>query len=49
MKRAHRKTHILIWFLLAPAIVLGSLAAIMARPGEPVNDSLPVELVGEAD
>ncbi|MEO0466039.1 MAG: hypothetical protein AAF216_05815 [Pseudomonadota bacterium] len=49
MKRAHRRNHILIWFLLAPALVLGLLAAIMVRPAEPVNDVLPVELIGEAD
>lgn len=49
MKRAHRKTHFLIWVLLGPAITIGLLAAIMSRPGEPVNDALPVELIGEAD
>lgn len=49
MKRAHRRNHVLIWIILGPVLVLGLLAAIMARPGDPVNDSLPVELIGEAD
>ena len=49
MKRAHRRNHLLIWVLLGPAITIGLLAAIMARPGEPVNDALPAELIGEAD
>ena len=48
MKRAHRRSHLLIWALLAP-IIFGLFAfAIMDRPDAPMNDSVPDALIEEA-
>lgn len=48
MKRAHRKSHFLIWAVLAPVIFCITLLAVMHRPAEPVNDALPNALTEEA-
>lgn len=48
MKRAHRKTHLLIWILLAPIMVAALLLAVMHRPADPVNEALPDLLIEEA-
>lgn len=49
MKRSHRTMHRLVWLLLAPALAAIIVIALQARPGEPVNDALPAELLLEAN
>lgn len=45
MKRAHRKSHFWIWVVLAP-VIFGTLAlAVLQRPAEPINESLPDVIV----
>jgi len=47
MKRAHRRSHLLIWAVLGPAM-LGLLAfAISFRPDAPTNETLPDLLIEE--
>ena len=47
MKRAHRRSHLLIWALLGPAM-LGLLAfSISFRPEAPTNETLPEVLIEE--
>ncbi|MEM6850833.1 MAG: hypothetical protein AAF527_03870 [Pseudomonadota bacterium] len=41
MRRAHRKAHLLLWLLIAPATALGLVAALSARRPEPVETYLP--------
>ncbi|MEE9380014.1 MAG: hypothetical protein V3V03_01285 [Hyphomonadaceae bacterium] len=47
MKRAHRRTHLLIWLVLGPAMAAILWLAISLRPAAPVNDDLPVSLIEE--
>ena len=47
MKRAHRKTHLLLWLFLAPVMIGVLLRAVLHRPDAPVNDTLP-DIVIEA-
>jgi hypothetical protein len=47
MKRAHRRTHLLIWLILGPAMIAALLLAVRYRPDAPVNNTLP-ETVLEA-
>ncbi|MEM9937792.1 MAG: hypothetical protein AAFZ91_05680 [Pseudomonadota bacterium] len=46
MKRAYRKTHVLMWLILAPLMIATLVIAIMVRPDEPTNDRLPNSLLG---
>ncbi|MDJ0922469.1 MAG: hypothetical protein QNI84_15180 [Henriciella sp.] len=48
MKRAHRKTHLVMWLVLGPVMIATLLIAVMYRPAEPVNDELPTVLLEEA-
>ena len=48
MKRAHRKSHFVMWAVLAPIIFCITLLAVLHRPAEPVNDTLPQSLTEEA-
>ncbi|MEM6535371.1 MAG: hypothetical protein AAF613_07000 [Pseudomonadota bacterium] len=48
MKRAHRKMHLVLWLLLAPAVFAIVMLAVMYRPADPVNDLLPDLLIEEA-
>jgi len=48
MKRAHRKTHLLLWLVLGPAIFAIIALAVMQRPATPLNDALPDSLTQEA-
>jgi hypothetical protein len=47
MKRTHRKTHLIVWILLAPVIISTLLLAVLHRPAEPVNEALPDVLLEE--
>lgn len=44
MIRAQRRTHLLVWMLLAPLLALLLVLAVSLRPAEPVADSLPPPL-----
>jgi len=48
MKRAHRKSHFIIWVVLTPIILSMIALAVLNRPDAPVNDSLPDALIEEA-
>ena len=48
MKRAHRKTHLILWLILGPAIFAIITLAVLQRPATPVNDTLPGPLIEEA-
>ena len=42
MRRAHRKAHVALWLLIAPALAAVLVMALgSARLAEPVNDRLP--------
>ncbi|MBT8473636.1 MAG: hypothetical protein HKP25_05215 [Marinicaulis sp.] len=43
MKRPHRRTHFLIWVLLAPIIAVASVFGWMQRPGTPYSE-LPASI-----
>ena len=45
MKRAHRRTHLILWLILGPVMVITLLLAVMHRPADPINDSLPSALI----
>ena len=47
MKRAHRRNHLIIWILLVPILLAILYLSLTLRPGEPVNEELPAELVEE--
>lgn len=47
MRRAHRRVHVLVWLILAPAVAFGVYAAIAQRPGEPLTD-LPDAIAEDA-
>lgn len=47
MKRAHRKSHLLIWLILAPVLIGTLLVAVNVRPAPPLNDALPPVLLQE--
>lgn len=47
MKRAHRKTHLFVWLLLAPSLFAIVWLAVMYRPADPVNELLPELLIEE--
>lgn len=49
MKRAHRKTHLLMWIILGPVMIALVLLAVMHRPAEPTNETLPTVLLEEAE
>ena len=38
MKRPHRRTHLIIWLVLAPVTIAAGLYAWMQRPGAPYSD-----------
>ena len=41
MRRAHRKVHVLMWVLIAPALAVVLYLALSNRQTTPVNDALP--------
>ncbi len=47
MKRAHRKTHLMIWLFLAPVMIGVLFRAVLHRPNTPVNDTLPDIVIEE--
>lgn len=47
MKEAHRRAHVVIWLVLAPALALGLALALLSRPSEPQNAELPDVLTAE--
>jgi len=47
MKRAHRKTHLLLWIILGPVIFAIIALAVLQRPAAPMNDALPDTLIQE--
>ncbi|MEL6448162.1 MAG: hypothetical protein AAFQ62_09490 [Pseudomonadota bacterium] len=47
MRRAHRKAHVALWLLIAPALVAVLYLALSARQSVPVNDALPEVLQTE--
>jgi len=48
MKRAHRSLHRLIW-LIMPLLLAGIIVlALIVRPADPVQDTLPEALLEEA-
>lgn len=47
MRRAHRRAHLLVWLLLAPAVAFGLFAAIARRPVASASD-LPASIAEEA-
>ena len=47
MKRIHRRSHFIIWLILAPVLIGIIALATSQRPGEPVNDTLPPALLQE--
>ncbi len=48
MRRAHRKAHVALWLLIAPALVVVLYLALSARQSVPVNESLPEALQTES-
>ena len=48
MKRAQRRFHFAIWAILGPIMFWILLLAILNRPTEPVNETLPALLIEEA-
>ena len=48
MKRAHRKSHLLLWLILGPVMFATIVLAVLNRPAAPVNDALPEALIEEA-
>ena len=48
MRRAHRKAHIAMWLIIAPALAVVLFLALSQRQAEPVNASLPEALQTEA-
>ena len=49
MKRAHRRSHILLWLILGPVMFATIVLAVLNRPAAPVNDALPDALTAEAN
>ncbi|MEM7329001.1 MAG: hypothetical protein AAF437_09695 [Pseudomonadota bacterium] len=45
MKRAHRKSHLLLWLLLGPLMFAIIALAVLNRPAAPINDALPDTLI----
>lgn len=48
MRRAHRKTHLILWLFLSPIILGVLIRAVLHRPAAPVNDTLPDIVIEEA-
>lgn len=48
MKRAHRRSHLIIWTILGPVMFAIIILAVFARLDEPVNDVVPGVLFEEA-
>ena len=48
MKRAHRSLHAAIWLILPLVLAAIIAAALMVRPAEPVQETLPEALLEEA-
>ena len=48
MKRAHKRSHLILWIVLGPSIAAVLLLAVLNRPAEPVNETLPAALIEEA-
>lgn len=48
MRRAHRRVHIAMWLIIAPALAVVLFLALSQRQAEPVNDALPEALRTEA-
>ena len=48
MRRAHRRTHLVLWLILGPIIAAILYLAIEQRPPAPVNEALPANLTVEA-
>lgn len=42
MTRAQKRLHLLVWPLMGPLLASILLAAVLLRPGVPINESLPV-------
>lgn len=47
MKRAHRRVHLLIWLLVAPAAAAGLAFALRNLPAEPQADIPAAAITGE--
>lgn len=47
MKSIHRKTHIVLWLILGPVMVVTLVLAVMHRPADPINTILPDALLEE--
>jgi len=47
MKRAHRKSHLMLWLILGPVMFATIILAVLNRPAAPVNDALPDALIEE--
>ena len=47
MRRAHRRAHIAMWLLIAPALAVVLFLALGERRPEPVNEALPDALKTE--
>ncbi|MEO1475541.1 MAG: hypothetical protein AAFS13_04090 [Pseudomonadota bacterium] len=47
MKRVHRRIHVGIWLLVAPAMAAMIWLAVSLRPSPTVNPSLPAPLIEE--
>ena len=48
MKRAHQRSHLIIWTILGPFMFAIVILAVFARLDEPVNDVVPGVLFEEA-
>lgn len=48
MKRAHRRTHLLLWLVLGPFMIAILYLSVQNRPNPPINDTLPEALIVEA-
>ena len=46
MKRAHRRSHLILWLVLTPVLAALLVLAVKVRPDAPVNDTLPAALTG---
>jgi hypothetical protein len=47
MRRAHRRAHLVLWCVIASALLAGLLLALAARPGDPTT-VIPEAIAGEA-
>ncbi|MEO1554219.1 MAG: hypothetical protein AAFR82_09790 [Pseudomonadota bacterium] len=47
MKRAHRKSHLLLWIILGPVMFATIVLAVLNRPAAPMNEKLSDPLIEE--